>query len=135
MRTLSLDTARALLAGDDDDRRRLEAAAARAMGWKPPATREDDDYDEWTRDGFVSIGLPPYLSDRADLNDEMERALRELAQCLTIQWNRGFPREWLWGIVLSPGAPGDGFEVQGPTKAEALVLALAALGMLKEDDQ
>ena len=78
---------------------------------------------------------PAYLSDDPRLNDEMERALREIALCLTIQWDRDFPREWLWGIVLSPGAPGDGFEVQGPTKAKALVLALAAAGMLKEDDQ
>ena len=147
MATLSLDSARALLAGDDIDRRRLNEAVARAMD--PPWERVEGDCPGWERVetrkyvGRISYQErvrvnrecpPAHLSDDPRLNREMREALRlacvgtirmvftDHQVSVSIPADLDDPNPLLWAVHT------------GSTEAEALVLALAAAGMLKEED-
>ena len=142
MRTLSLDTARALLAGDDDDRRRLEGAVARAMDppWElqPPRATHGRHWTRWTPPAGVQVNPgtrpPAYLSDDPRLNAEMEKALFATGRSVGVYHHSDeivVPGH-VWEVYTTPVLrPCNAF---GDTKAEALVLALAAAGLLKEDD-
>ena len=158
MNTLSLDAARALLAGAADDRRRLEAAVARAMPhrFERHVLKCDchEDMVRWQRgtgdtwEAYIEgqDWPPAYLSDDPRLNDEMFMALPRDADRWSWriqQRSEGWKPDggpwwecngwWSTHAQYRAGTPSLVY-TQGATLAEALVLALAAAEMLKEDD-
>ena len=130
---------------DLTDRAAVTEAVALAMGWeRRDNTKERPPYRRWVRHlpatapGWmwpVSHDVPDYLGDDPRLNDEMEKALRAVPKVLYIA-----VRDFTPCLEDMPGIPyavrlaftsvQDDIYVSGNSKAQALVRALVAAGVV-----